>query len=404
MMGDDGHHLLTILIQTSPIPSHPSTALLEALFRSFDKVKNIRVLAKIYILCDGYDEISAEEEEQGKDGIKRGRVSSDVAQRYREHLKLLRRKLDQPPFAPSQSYSKDSNCDDNCISQVEMIELPQRHGSAPAIKAAFDMGYVTTPFVCVAQHDNFFVSEVPLPSVLQTMMDNDWLKCVHFMSTATIDYVKKTRRRYDMDLEPLVRRNEGMLEYSLIPLVFWFGRTAISRTDYYTDFVLDRPLRLGDHLEELLGVKQLRDMQQRGPANAHPLWGNFVLDQGREVLYHLSGRRARAAKSVIGENKPLSSPIGPDASAHATPSNDTKRDLPAKAPTNDDCGSWTTARSARAVVPGLELIRDGDGGEKEAPKGKFKQRCFRCGEKGHSYKWCPTAQTDLLNVDTIDLA
>ena len=403
-MGDDGH-LLTILIQTSPIPSHPSTALLEALFRSFDKVEKIRVLAKIFILCDGYDEISVGEE-RGKDGTKRGRVTSDMAQRYREHLKLLRSKLDRPPFAPSHSYGKDNNCNDDCISPAEMIELPQRHGSAPAIKAAFDMGYVTTPFVCVAQHDNFFIAEVPLPSVLQTMMDNDWLKCVHFMSTATIDYAKKTRRRYGMDLEPLVRRNVGMLEYSLIPLVFWFGRTAISRTDYYTDFVLERPLRLGDHLEELLGVTQLRDTQQRGLDKAHPLWGNFVLDQGREVLYHLSGRRARAAKpeEVSGDNKPLSSPIGTGTSAYTTSSSATKRDLPAKAPTNDDCGSWTTARSARAVVPGLELIQDGDGGEKEAPKGKFKQKCFHCGEKGHSYKWCPAAKNDLLNVETIDLA
>ena len=169
IMGDIHHHhhqqqqhLLTILIQMSPIPSHPSTALIEALFRSFDKVENIRSLAKIYILCDGYDEISAEDE-QSKDGTKRGRVSSEAARRYRDHLKVLRSKLNQPPFAPSQSDTTTTNDDDAFgVLPVKMIELPEHQGSALAIRTAFDMGCMTTPFVCVAQHDYFFVSGVPL--------------------------------------------------------------------------------------------------------------------------------------------------------------------------------------------------------------------------------------------------
>ena len=134
--------LLTILVQTSPVPSHPSTALLDALFRSFDRhVKDIRRLAKIYILCDGYDEVEddgesddkANDKQKRKDGTKRGRVTRDVASRYREHLKLLRAKIDQPPFSGSAS-----GCDDTI--GPSLIELPERHGSACAIKAAFDMG------------------------------------------------------------------------------------------------------------------------------------------------------------------------------------------------------------------------------------------------------------------------
>ena len=40
-------------------------------------------------------------------------------------------------------------------------------------------------------------------------------------------------------------------------------------------------------------------MQELGPELAHPRYGNYVLDQGEEiVLYHLSGRRARAATST----------------------------------------------------------------------------------------------------------
>ena len=399
---------LTILIQTSPIPSHPSTALLEALFRSFDRhVTDIRRLAQIYILCDGYDEVEqdddggsvpTDEHKKRKDGTKRGRVTKDIADRYRVHLAILRSKLDQPPFAAPELFECGDTSSQTHHAKVEMIELPERHGSACAIKAAFDMGLVTTPFVMVAQHDNFFVSDIDLPSIVNTLMDNEWIKCLNFISIATIDYVQKVRRRYDIDLEPFVRQDVGDLKGSVIPLLFWYGRTAISRTDYYTDYVLkERTLRLGDHLEELLGERQLRDIQKNGMEEAHPRWGNFVLDQGKEVIYHLSGRRVRAADpNKEGVDKSCGDAVASSGTA-AT------EQLPGQAPTDESCESFTTARSVRAIVPGLEIIPSE---RNDGPKrgGKFKQKCFRCGKKGHSYRFCPDAREgDQPVVETIGL-
>ena len=383
--------LLTILIQTSPIPSHPSTALLEALFRSFAKLQDVRRLAQIYILCDGCDEVTAEQA-QRKDGTKRGCVSSDRAEAYRQHLELLRSKLNQPPFAPS--------VDDDVAScsAVEMIELSERHGSALAIQRA--------------QHDNFFVSDVPLPAILQTMQ-LQWIKCLHFVSTATLDYVNKVKNRYDMDLNPLVRRDVGTLHHPLIPLVFWFGRTAISRTDYYTDFVLDRTIEKGDHLEELLGVLQLEDMKRRGPEIAHPTWGNFLLEQGKEVIYHLSGRRARAVCSNVAKKSDNAEEIcetNTSTGNDRIQSIDSDHNLPGWAPIDKKSASFATARSARAIVPGLEILNTdastgNDNGDGEAPRGKFKQRCFHCGKKGHSFRWCPDREKDQMpKTETIDLA
>eukprot|EP00563_Minutocellus_polymorphus_P000202 CAMPEP_0181041966 /NCGR_PEP_ID=MMETSP1070-20121207/11891_1 /TAXON_ID=265543 /ORGANISM="Minutocellus polymorphus, Strain NH13" /LENGTH=374 /DNA_ID=CAMNT_0023120133 /DNA_START=149 /DNA_END=1273 /DNA_ORIENTATION=- len=372
-----------------------------------------RLAARIYILCDGYDEVEGDEggddkvnDKKRKDGTKRGRVTKDVASRYREHLQQLRAKLDQPPFATPLSSCGNSGDSEQSQAVVEMVELPERHGSARAIKAAFDLGLVTTPFVMVAQHDNFFVSDVSLPSILEAMMDNEWIKCLHFISTATIDYAKKSKRRYSIDIEPFMRDDVNNLDGSLVPLLFWYGRTAISRTDYYTQFVLKGPtLRVGDHLEELLGVKQLRDIQKRGMAVAHPLWGNFVLDQGREVLYHLSGRRVRATADPSSENGGAGVGDGPDFISTEVRARDT---LPGQAPTDEACKSFTTARSVRAIVPGLEIIptkrKDNADDDLATPSGKFKQKCFQCGKKGHSYRFCPdTKEGDQPTIETIGL-
>lgn len=380
--------LLTVLVQTSPVPSHPSTALLEALFRSFDRVEGLRE-CRIVILCDGCDEVPAEEE-----GYKRGKVSADAADRYRKHLELLRSRLGQAPFLSPMGNS------------LEMLELPERHGSARAIAEAFRSNKVRTPFVMIAQHDNFFVADVPLRSVLDAIKKQPQVKCVHFLSTATIDYKRKIRLRYGLELES--KQVEG-LDWPLVPLAFWYGRTHVAQTDYYENFVLRRPLRTGDHLEELLGQTQLEDMVRRSPRVAHDLYGNYVLDQGREVLYHLSGRRARAAtENDAGRDGTCNSDQKECNFCQARQENDYKGAplSPSIMPAStlyQNCGrSYTSARSSRAVVPGLELPRANKNAS-SLPQGHFRQKCFHCGVKGHSYKWCPEIG-NTPEMETIDLS
>lgn len=259
----------------------------------------------------------------------------------------------------------------------------------------------------IAQHDNFFVADVPLRSVLDAIKKQPWVKCVHFLSTATIDYKKKIRLRYGLELES--KQVEG-LDWPLVPLAFWYGRTHVARTDYYEKFVLRRPLRTGDHLEELLGQTQLEDMVRRSPQLAHGLYGNYVLDQGREVLYHLSGRRARAAtKNDEGREGTRNSDQKEYYICQDRPENSCKEaplspsSIMPTSTLNQNCGrSYTSARSCRAVVPGLELPR----AKKNAsspPQGRFRQKCFHCGVKGHSYKWCPEIGTT-PETETIDLS
>lgn len=386
--------VLAVIVQTSPIPSHPSTALLQALFRSFDRVDGIRE-CRILIVADGCDEIKANETEA--QGLKRGKVSADTACRYREHLERLQEEIGQAPFH-----------DGTCGGSVTLLRLPERFGSARAIEYAVNT-HVTTPLVMICQHDNFFVTNVSLRNVVSAMIQNPWIKALHFTATATMNYVPKVKKRYGI---PLEHRYVEQLEYPLIPLVFWFARTHVARTDYYRDFVLNRPLQIGQHLEELLGERQLDDIRQNG-MTVHDLYGNYVMDQGEQVLYHLSGRRARAVSVQGGDSSngnhrdhqstlqqhsetAVSYVCNRIAQKHQTDS--TVDD----GPHTSDVGlsSFTTAQSRRAIVPGLEAAP-----AKQAPQGKFRQRCFHCGIKGHSYRFCPNVTTERLpQTQVVDLS
>lgn len=385
--------LLTVIVQTSPIPSHPSTALLEALFRSFQLVDGL-LESRIFIVCDGCEEALPGEKENNK----HGKASEETAYNYGLHLERVQECVSgqKPPFVPQEQGT------------IELLKLPKRHGSARAIEATFvQYDKVKTPFVMICQHDNFFIQKVPLRSCLQMMLQRPptleqiGLKCLHFMATATLDYKEKVQKRYNIDIEEFqlenVRNEDGDC-CKLIPLVFWYGRTHVAFTEYYTNWVLARSLKTGDHLEELLGVKELEDIRTQG-MQVHSKYGNFVLDQGvGEIIYHLSGRRVRAASSPVS--------LSPEDPQTATSCIDnitaeSNRDKETDA-TDETSTSFTHARSCRAIVPGLEVI--GGPHQSKSPKQKrFKQKCFHCGQKGHSYKFCPHLK-ELPSTETIDLS
>ena len=355
------------------------------------------------------------------DNYKHGKTLCNKSiQNYFMYLQQLREKISTktPPYCPIKNGS------------IRLLELPRRYGSANALEAAFalisskgtngDNFTVTcsgenlpelnpTPYVLVGQHDNFFVKDVSyLPAMLQYMQQNEnktWLHCLHFPSTATLNYVEKIKRRYQMDLQPFCRHWEcnsssTALKGTFVPLAFWYGRTHVARWEYYTDKILiEYPLRSGDHLEEIWGTKQLKDiMECKSEAEiyssflvVHAKYGNFVFfessdenDDGnqQEVLYHLSGRKARAVSTSPQNMEVL-----------MTSFTSPRRITSPQTAFNPYGESFTTARRATAVVPGLQVVADvspnGNSIMKQ-PNGRFKQRCFHCGEKGHSFKYCPS--------------
>jgi len=389
-------NLLTVLIQTSPLPSHPSTALLEALFRSFDRVDGLKE-ARIIVLADGCE---CEEESSSTENFKHGTVSSETRANYKQHLQLLQEKIDsrQAPYQPLKNGT------------IQLVKFPYRHGSARAIAAAFNMqpSIISTPYILIGQHDNFFVRDVAyLASLLRYMEEESWLQCVHFPSTATLNYVTKVKRRYQLDISKLcVGYNGG----SFIPLVFWYGRTHLARSSYYTDFILRQcpDLQVSDHLEELFGTVQLKELNKIKKRSddefedefrrVHKKYANYVYfdndtpEEQMEVLYHMSGRKVRAATNSTPSEQEMPRP------------NNTDDAQKSNARFNPHPNSFTSARRSIASVPGLEFVPSASGSSSKPPK-KFKQNCFHCGKKGHSFKFCPSIQeeTDMPSIDVLQI-
>ena len=402
--------LLTVIIQTSPLPSHPSTALLEALFRSFDRVDGLKE-ANIIILADGCDDECGEERRTNnrcddqiiatkKANLKHGAAPLDTREKYKQHLHLLREKVNskQEPFVPSKNGS------------IQLLELHHRHGSARAIAAAFNILSISSPYVMIGQHDNFFVRDVSyLRQLLQYMEKpetNSWLQCVHFPSTATLNYVQKVKRRYDLDISRLCVDCDDVQKSKLVPLVFWYGRTMLARASYYKQILNRFPnLKVSDHLEELLGTQQLNELNKIKRRNdddfddefrrVHARYGNYVFFDSNdsqtqtEVLYHMSGRKVRAANTASSTETDLQQ-------SDQANNNDAVM-------FNPQVNSFTTARRSVAKVPGLEFITS-EKGDRTMQK-KFKQNCFHCGKKGHSFKFCPSLKEEnsMPSIDVLQI-
>ena len=253
------------------------------------------------------------------------------------------------------------------------------------------------------QHDNFFIRDVDYLKQLIQFMEKEttktWLQCVHFPSTATLNYVQKVKRRYKFDLQKYCKKlpqDTSQLRGEFIPLVFWYGRTHLARTSYYTGqsstpttstvrVLGEFTLKAKDHLEELWGTKQLRDIMELKKSSqcsdggvddfeeVHSKYGNYVFfdslvegeHEQHEVLYHLSGRKVVASD---------------ESSSNTHPSTSLEKHTTGQSTFNPQGKSFTTARRCMAVVPGLKIVtkQANDG----TPKSRFRQNCFHCGEKG----------------------
>jgi hypothetical protein len=147
---------VTVIVTTSYVMSHPSTALLETVLASFSLVPGLAG-SRTIIVCDGYKLATASKKTTGKgrrrganNQSKLGYVSEAGAARYKRYVEQV------------QGLAATTWCN------TQVLVLAKHHGFAYAVKAALQQ-CVTTEFVMVVQHDYVFLRGFDLSAVLTSM-------------------------------------------------------------------------------------------------------------------------------------------------------------------------------------------------------------------------------------------
>lgn len=341
-----GAERITVVVTTSPIPSCPSPVLLRLLFGSLRKhLPSIEASPRL-LVCDGYARAD------GKARL----VTPEAYSAYLAAAEVL---------AASGEFG----------AQCRILPLATCHGYGLALEAA--LAEVTTEFVLVMQHDWLFVADADICEVVTAMDQDNDVKYIGMQSFTTLDYARRMRVRYNLEL-PSPRSVAGL---TLVPQLLWYDKPHLCRADHYREVVLPaapmRPLEcpearfgLGLMWPELRAAGQATSTVSAAEAaerlfEAHRRYGTYFWDVGEEVIYHLSGRKLHATE------------LGGGAGEGAPPPAFELRTA-ARA-----SGTFTAAAAERtAHVAGLALPA------KEATMSRFKGRCYVCGEKGHSKLNC----------------
>ena len=147
--------LLTVIITTSPIQSHPSSKLLEDVLDSFVHIPDLGTCRKL-LVCDGFKVIPHKRKDGGgtNNQSKKGLISAEVGRRYEEFVDSVTERSSKGvhPFG---------------CGATEVIRLKKHMGFAYAVKEALTR--VDTPYVMVVQHDFAFVRPFDLRAVLNAM-------------------------------------------------------------------------------------------------------------------------------------------------------------------------------------------------------------------------------------------
>ena len=74
--------MMEVIVTTSPVQSNPSTAMIEMLFRSFDRVSGLAGCRKL-LVCDGITDAPSTQ-------YRKGRVTAEAAAKYGEYVERVR--------------------------------------------------------------------------------------------------------------------------------------------------------------------------------------------------------------------------------------------------------------------------------------------------------------------------
>jgi hypothetical protein len=226
---------LTVVVQTSFVPSHPDTAMLE---RSLASLSLLGQRRRFLFLFDGL------------------RGSPEDERRYRWYKQLVRAQF------PG-----------DCFEAVEPV------GSGGCLRRALDR--VTTPYLLYWEHDWELSRPIDTAGILRTLRDQPAVRSIRLNQRVTL--------QAPGDLELLQRSPDEAVPLVATPC--WSANPHFARTETYRSFVLPRCVD-GQALEVPLFEAALHDYYARGLPRQHAEWGNCIYGTigAAAVVHHLDGR------------------------------------------------------------------------------------------------------------------
>eukprot|EP01084_Bolivina_argentea_P319303 553824_1 len=266
------HNRLTLIITTSPCPSHPSTVLLDTLFKSLRHIHGLTECNKI-VMCDGYRCSN----NGAKEKLKLGRIAHASACAYEEFKISLKRKA-------------CSGHPDWAFTHVKILN--NWEGFAHSVRIALEM--VTTPYVFIIQHDHPLCRSLNITPVLDVMDDGpQGIRYVALLSASTKHYQDVVMSKYHFSLllrNRLIAGIEPGEVITLIPLLSWYDRPHFCSVEALKEVYSSGLVHRGQFTEDTYGQKMLHDIKLNG-IGAHTKYGTYVMNDGRGVMtYHIKGR------------------------------------------------------------------------------------------------------------------
>jgi len=236
-------HLITVLIPSSRVPSHPSIGLVETAIFSVREVLGLSN-SPFVVCCDGSP-------------------SNDASDAYAQYKQRLR------AFAQSH--------------QVQVIELDEHEGLPGVIQRGFEC--VHTPLALVFQHDFEVIRPADIAGICDALL-KPHLQINH----VRLNHRANRQRKADSVLKAYEHPD---LQVPLLRTIAWSDRPHFTTASYYRTAVIPllRPTRSKLGVENRLGPLIHADVAQFGFDEAHPRHGTFLYGRRGDppMVRHLNG-------------------------------------------------------------------------------------------------------------------
>ena len=186
---------VTVLIPTSPIPSHPSTAMIEQVIESVQAQSGLYG-CEIIVMCDG---VRPEQEHRRAD--------------YDEYVRRL-------TWLCANRWSARGNV-------VPMVFSDHGH-QANLTRAALKM--VHSPLILFMEHDTPLVTDEPI----------DWEACIESISAGALDVVRFHFEAFIPEVHQYLMLRDGPIDFYGAPMRLttqWSQRPHLASTSYYRRFL-----------------------------------------------------------------------------------------------------------------------------------------------------------------------